>query len=133
MNKNIMSIMLPYLDHKEILRVEGCSRKMALFAGDWPVWKNIYCEYHSKNMKIHKDEREMRDEEIFLRDYRSACKRCYIAKNKNYIEDEISEEIAEYKKGESKIIVEELIFTFLEIPQIFIYVFEWIAFILEKI
>ncbi len=44
LNKNIMSILLPYLKHDEILKFEACSTKTALFANHWPVWKNIYSD-----------------------------------------------------------------------------------------
>jgi hypothetical protein len=44
LNKNVMSVLLPYLEHPEILKVEACNRKMSVFASFWPVWKNIYCD-----------------------------------------------------------------------------------------
>jgi len=49
LNKNVMSILLPYLEHPEILKVEGCNRKMSVFASFWPVWKNVYCDQHLKD------------------------------------------------------------------------------------
>ena len=58
-----MSVLLPYLDHPEILKVEACNRKMSVFADFWPVWKNIYGEQHKKNPKIPKEVSDMTEEE----------------------------------------------------------------------
>jgi hypothetical protein len=44
LNKNVMSVLLPYLEQPDILKVEGCNHKMSVFASFWPVWKNIYSE-----------------------------------------------------------------------------------------
>jgi hypothetical protein len=63
LNKNVMSVLLPYLDHPDILKVEACNRKMSIFADFWPVWKNIYGEQHKKNPKIPKEVSDMTEEE----------------------------------------------------------------------
>ena len=78
LNKNVMSVLLPYLEQPDILKVEGCNRKMSVFASFWPVWKNIYSEQHLKDGKIPKEVKDMTEEEQRHQDYRGACKRCYI-------------------------------------------------------
>jgi len=36
---------------------------MAVFANFWPVWKNIYFDYHLKNPKIPEEVKKMTAEE----------------------------------------------------------------------
>ena len=59
LNTNAMSVLLPYLEHSEIQRLEGCNLKMSVLADSWPVWKNIYSEQHKKNRNIPKEVSDM--------------------------------------------------------------------------
>lgn len=86
MNKNVMSIMLPYLNLQELNKLEQTSRGLALFVNHWPVWKNIYCDYYLGPKcaeRLPLSEHEMTEEERVANDYRAACKRCYLYIKKN--------------------------------------------------
>lgn len=63
LSKNIMSVLLPYLEHNEILRFEQTSKKMMVQGHYWPVWKNIYTEQHLKNQKLPKEVKHMNEDE----------------------------------------------------------------------
>jgi hypothetical protein len=58
LNKNIMSILLPYLKHDEILRVEGTCKSLYISSNYWPVWKNIF-DYHKVDQKISEFDRTL--------------------------------------------------------------------------
>lgn len=92
---------------------------MSVFADFWPVWKNIYCDQHLKNPKIPKEVSDMTEEELRIQDYRGACKRCYIHLQTLIKEEEefLEEDIADYRKGEGMIILEEFFKTLLDIPE----------------
>ena len=59
LNKNVMSIALPYLPHDELLLAEQTNKQMAIFVNYWPVWRNIYYEQHLVNPKIPKEVKDM--------------------------------------------------------------------------
>ena len=63
LNKNVMSLLLPYLNHEELLNVECTIKQMAVFVNFWPVWKNIYYEQHLKNARLPGFEKTMTDDE----------------------------------------------------------------------
>lgn len=63
LNKNTMSLLLPYLKQNEIQNVERMNKKLYVFANFWPVWKNVYYETHMKDERIPKETLEMTIEE----------------------------------------------------------------------
>jgi hypothetical protein len=119
MNKNIMSVLLPYLEHKDIQRFEQCSRQCAVYANHWPVWRNVFHEYHLVKNKelLPEGERQLSHEEEANSDYRAACKRCYIYVKKNQGEELFETHIADYKKGEAFVILEEFTLSLYELPK----------------
>ena len=56
---------------------------MFVFANFWPVWKNIYTDYHLKSSTIPADVKKMSSEEENKKDYRAVCKKCFIYLKKN--------------------------------------------------
>jgi hypothetical protein len=65
LNKNVTSILLPYLTIPELNKLEQVSKMMAVHVGNWPVWKNIYFDYYLKKCqdRLPLNEREMTQEE----------------------------------------------------------------------
>lgn len=87
----------------------------------WPVWKNIYSDFHLvRNANVLPvEERALTEDEQTQHDYRAACKRCYLYILKNvHVEEVLEPELADYYKGEAFIILEELTLSLLEIPKI---------------
>lgn len=98
MSKNVMSVLLPYNTQMEINRFEQTNKKMLLFSNFWPVWKNIYCDFHLPNTAIPADTKSLTEEEQENRDYRAACKRCYLYVKDN-TEEVIPDHLLDYKRG----------------------------------
>jgi hypothetical protein len=117
LNKNIMSVLLPYLTQPEILRFEACSKQTAVFANHWPVWKNVFCELHliRNKHRLPEEERHLQGDE----EYRAACKRCfiYIRSNRSEEDDAVEPALADYYKGESFVIIEEFLLSLSELPE----------------
>ena len=101
-----MSVMLPFLQHNEILRAEQTCKKMLVNGHFWPVWKNIHSDQHLKNEKIPDDVKQMQGQDE--NDYRSVCQRCFLYVKRNFA-DEIPPELIDYTKGSQLIIVEEFL------------------------
>ncbi|CDW72139.1 UNKNOWN [Stylonychia lemnae] len=120
LSKNVMSVLLPFLPHNEILKLEQTSKKMLIMGHHWPVWKNIYQEQHTKNQLIPELHKYMNFVEQENNDYRSACKRSFIYL-KNNVAPEIPSELLDYTKGSQIVIVEELVYSLHEISRIYQY------------
>eukprot|EP00347_Sterkiella_histriomuscorum_P012885 403366845 len=132
LSKNVMSVLLPNLEHNEILRLEQCSRKMLINGHHWPVWKNIYQEQHLKNPKIPKEYSYMNMIEQQNNDYRATCARSFLYLKQN-VEAEIPEELLDYTKGSRVIIVEELIHSIQELPYVYNYPLDFIDKLLHSV
>ena len=52
LNKNVCSVLFPYNDHKDLLRMETANKKAYLLVNFWPVWKNKLEECFVGNEKI---------------------------------------------------------------------------------
>lgn len=122
LNKNVTSILLPYLTVPELLKVEQVSKLMAMHVGNWPVWKNIYFDFYLEKQKerLPPHEREMTEEEQESHDYRAACKRCFVFIQKNLTDEDlaVAPDIADYYKGEAFIILEEFTLSLMEFPRV---------------
>jgi len=122
LNKNVTSILLPYLTLPELLKLEQVSKVMAMHVSNWPVWKNIYFDFYLVKQKdrLPAQEREMTEEEQDSHDYRAACKRCFVFIQKNLTDEDLAlaPDIADYYKGEAFIILEEFTLSLMEFPRV---------------
>lgn len=124
LSKNVGSVLLPYLDHPDLLHFETTNKKAYVLANYFPVWKNVFEEVylndHVKKDKIPIKEIEMTRDEKSDQNFKAACKRGFLYLKEKYGE-EIPEEIFDYTMGITFVILDELSNSLSEVPELILH------------